>query len=416
MKYLFFYSLVFLSFSPLSTWARINFTSPCQSLIDASDEGNLGKMASLVTLGVDVNCTNRENTYPLVSAAQGGKEKSVRWLLRHGADVNFHPTAGTTALYTAAIHHHLNIVKILIEAKAKININQKFNGWTALMAAAFDDEIEIFNFLLANGGDPFLTDWTGESALIKAAGHGSLNSIKILINLGANPAATDQNQNSSLTQAAKYCQADVMNYFLSLPGIYFDHEQLEKTLGNFSWGKCREGETFGARRNLSQLEIKEMIQKLSTKIGTVSAKTLRFSLIGITSTSSGAASIKYLASLGAPVNVQEMGITLLMNRCRYAHTEDVIALLEAGADPNLMSLNSYESELKSMSPLAFYVTQVWNLNQEELSLQVIQQFIKSGAKINFRDQKGKTVLTYAKERQQPWPKAIELLIKLGAIE
>ena len=56
------------------------------------------------------------------------------------------------------------------------------------------------------------------------------------------------------------------------------------------------------------------------------------------------------------------------------------------------------------------------MNQETLSLAAIREFKKQGADINYRDRDGKTALTYAKNRRTPWPKAIDLLIELGATE
>lgn len=409
-------NIISLSLFTVSISSQAQVMSPCQSLIDAASAGNITKMAMLHRLGVSVDCTNIENTYPLEMAAGNGQEAAVNWLIKHRADVNLHPTAGVTAIYAATTHNYLSIIKILFQAKAKINITQNFNGWTPLMAAALNDNTEIINFLLKNHADLNLKDWTGESALLKAAAHGSLNSVKILTKAGLDPAAYDFYRNTSLTRAAYYCQADVMNYFFSLQGVRFDHEQLESALSSFSWSNCRGEVPAGRSRLLTELEVKTMLEKLVSETGTISPNILRSSLIGVVSSSNGALSIKYLASIGAPVNTQEMGTTLLMNNCRYAHTEEVIALLQAGADPNLLSSDSFESELKFMSPLSFYITQVWDMSKEELSLEAIREFKKVGANINFRDSHGKTALTYAKERKKPWVKAVELLKTFGATE
>ena len=60
--------------------------------------------------------TEKENQTPLILAAKEGFQHIVYLLLMNGADCNFDPGDGCTALYWAGENDHKNIVQILIEA------------------------------------------------------------------------------------------------------------------------------------------------------------------------------------------------------------------------------------------------------------------------------------------------------------
>ncbi|MDZ7581156.1 MAG: ankyrin repeat domain-containing protein [Deltaproteobacteria bacterium] len=59
---------------------------------------------------------------------------------------------------------HTSIVQMLIEKGADPNI-QDFDGWTALMKAAYKGNIEIVQILINNGADLNLKNIGGHTAL-----------------------------------------------------------------------------------------------------------------------------------------------------------------------------------------------------------------------------------------------------------
>ena len=63
---------------------------------------------------------------PLKYASIRGYEEITKKLINRGADVNMGDSRGETpALFMACVGGHYNVVKILLDNKAKINIKNK---------------------------------------------------------------------------------------------------------------------------------------------------------------------------------------------------------------------------------------------------------------------------------------------------
>jgi ankyrin repeat protein len=84
----------------------------------------------LLSHGADAMATNQFGATALMAAAASGDERSVRLLIKHGADVNAQPSAnemgfvlggGRSALMWAAYRGDVTILKLLIDAGADVN-------------------------------------------------------------------------------------------------------------------------------------------------------------------------------------------------------------------------------------------------------------------------------------------------------
>lgn len=94
----------------------------------------------------------------------------------------------------------VEIVQKLIKKGFNIDF-QDSEGYSALMAAAENDDAEIMSLLIENGATVDLQDNNGETALLMAVRNGSYSVIPLLINAGANPNLVD-NQNKGLLMHA----------------------------------------------------------------------------------------------------------------------------------------------------------------------------------------------------------------------
>lgn len=88
----------------------------------------------------------------------------VQDLLQQGADANTICPEGMNVLMRASMNGFSDIVQLLIEAKAKLNIQNMF-GNTALMLAALKGHTESAQRLLAAGADTSLKNTQGLTAL-----------------------------------------------------------------------------------------------------------------------------------------------------------------------------------------------------------------------------------------------------------
>ncbi|MBO5997921.1 MAG: ankyrin repeat domain-containing protein [Alphaproteobacteria bacterium] len=108
-----------------ASWGSINLKKD-------TDKEILSKVNNLIADGVDVNLETpdgRKNV-PLSFASYYGKAELVQTLIDNKADINHQNSMGYTALMTAVVMGHTQVVKKLLDAGAKVDIAR--HGRTAL--------------------------------------------------------------------------------------------------------------------------------------------------------------------------------------------------------------------------------------------------------------------------------------------
>lgn len=125
--------------------------------------------------GVPSTETTRATLNPfLLAATRLNSVKMLQALLDFGLDINYQNSKGESALYTAAKHNYLASAKLLIDAKADLELEENTFGWTALFVAAVDGSDEIVDLLLAAGCVSTGIDQSGWSAKEHAALRGHI--------------------------------------------------------------------------------------------------------------------------------------------------------------------------------------------------------------------------------------------------
>ena len=72
---------------------------------------------------------------------------------------------GRTSLMLASVHNNIEIVKLLIDARVDVNLQEK-DGWTALMFATTNYNKKIVKLLIDAGADINIKNNKGNTALI----------------------------------------------------------------------------------------------------------------------------------------------------------------------------------------------------------------------------------------------------------
>ena len=118
-------------------------------LIWAIQSENVEIVKLLVESGADINGVNDEEETPLLKAAPVGLTKIVEYLLSHGGDVAIDKTSsrGYTPVYIASCYGCADVVKLLLERGADINICPK-DGKTALERALKYGHTDVVRLLL----------------------------------------------------------------------------------------------------------------------------------------------------------------------------------------------------------------------------------------------------------------------------
>ena len=165
-------------------------------LFNAVRIGNLDRVKTILTQGANVDVCDRYDTTALMYAAAQGYTEIVKLLLEAGASVNlYNRPHRLTALMLAAAANQFDAVEALINAGADVNA-QNDDGTPALMIAAYKGHLKIVQVLLAADARINIQDKDGDTALNLAASSDlaeprqqldRLAIVATLLQVGANP-------------------------------------------------------------------------------------------------------------------------------------------------------------------------------------------------------------------------------------
>ena len=116
----------------------------------------------------------------LHSASFKGHLQVVRYLLRHGVNVDVRDSGNDTSLLLASWTGHLDVVECLLEHGAVVDLRDRFDN-TPLMLAASHDHVDIVRMLLEHNADADLQNVTPENPLIRAAHVGNVDVVRVLL-------------------------------------------------------------------------------------------------------------------------------------------------------------------------------------------------------------------------------------------
>ena len=142
-----------------------------RALINAAATTSVLKVKSALEFGADVDFQDGDQCgwsalhfCCYFSATEKSFERLSKLLFAAGADVNLCAKDGATPMLTAASVGSVEMVRLLIFNKCKLDLVDKI-GWTPLMGAVDRGSVEIVDVLLAAGADVSLIDINGLTAL-----------------------------------------------------------------------------------------------------------------------------------------------------------------------------------------------------------------------------------------------------------
>lgn len=144
-----------------------------RALMESAFKGELESVQQLVLAGISVNVSDDQEHMPLMWAAYNGHTQVVAFILEQGAEVNARDQSGRTALMYASSGPFKETVELLLQNGAETNFQDTVEGFTALMTAAAEGQLEIVGLLLAYGANPEHKDKDGDTAesFARAKGH-----------------------------------------------------------------------------------------------------------------------------------------------------------------------------------------------------------------------------------------------------
>jgi len=168
-------------------------------------------VSKLLQAGANPNTTKWTGESPLMTCANTGTLDAVRDLLDNGADVNAAEITQTqTALMWAAAEKHSDIVALLIERGANINAVSK------LIPEAEPFHVETPGSMGMNFAHTLrFKEYTGGfTALLFAAQQGDIESMRILLDAGADIDFATKEEGSALVIATAAGHEELANYLL----------------------------------------------------------------------------------------------------------------------------------------------------------------------------------------------------------
>ncbi|XP_077996621.1 uncharacterized protein LOC144449941 isoform X2 [Glandiceps talaboti] len=195
-----------------------------QDLIDAVKSGDIEKVKFYLEKGYDVNYKDESDWDKRTSLHYGAEEGHLdicKLLLEAKAKVNAVDIDKRTSLHYAAISGHFDICKLLLEAGAKIDAVGE-DKRTSLHYAANSGHFDICKLLLEAGAK---IDAVGE--LLIAAGSGNIEKVKSCLEngYGVNDTNESWENKTSLHYAAKNQHLDIFKLLLDA-GAERDNEDL----------------------------------------------------------------------------------------------------------------------------------------------------------------------------------------------
>ena len=148
-------------------------------LTDAANWCEIDKAEEFINLGANINIQYLSGDSPLMRATCVECVEIVKLLINAGAIIDLRDRNGYTALIHAAIgeegetnemnmNRYIQIAKLLIDAGADINI-QDNRGLTALMHACINERAKMVSFLIDEGADISLENRGGQTAFDMAS-------------------------------------------------------------------------------------------------------------------------------------------------------------------------------------------------------------------------------------------------------
>jgi ankyrin repeat protein len=170
-------------------------SAPPPELVDAARRGDLAAVRALLRNGTDPNVAQGDGLTALHAAAQGGNLDIVRVLIEAKANVEARSRlGGYTPLHLAAQGGHLTVVRALLDGGATTGVATTTTGVTPLHLAAQAVNAEAVLRLLVERGAPIEATerQADQTPLMFAAAAGRVSNVQELLRLGANPNAASE--------------------------------------------------------------------------------------------------------------------------------------------------------------------------------------------------------------------------------
>ncbi|WPU63279.1 ankyrin repeat domain-containing protein [Peredibacter starrii] len=169
-------------------------------LFKSAKEGDLETLKNILKLNFWIDIYGRDRKSALIQAATSNQHEVMKVLIEKGADVNLQDIEGNTALHSFAkvlTERNNDVLNKMLAQKADLNLVNA-NGDSALLMAAKARNLAGVKLLIAAGAYANSVDANGESVLFTFARLGLTNVVNELADLGVNSAVKNATGETAL--------------------------------------------------------------------------------------------------------------------------------------------------------------------------------------------------------------------------
>lgn len=190
----------------IAAYASVAFAQgPLEELVKAVRANDNASAKALLARGMDMDTSDPSGNTLLMIAAREGHFDLVKFLLDGKAKVRARNGYGESAIMFGALGGHLEVVKVLQAYGAEIN----HSHWTPLHYAAWGGHSVICSFLLEKGAMIDAQSANGTSPVMMAARQGHVETVKFLLAKSADVKLSNDSGETAMSWALKAGNMDV---------------------------------------------------------------------------------------------------------------------------------------------------------------------------------------------------------------
>lgn len=197
------------------------FSLNATALTDAIEENDIDAVRNLIKLKANLETKGEYGRTPLFYAVKSENLEILNLLINGGAKVDARDNFGETPLIYAVgdcvgEKSSIEAVRILIKAKADLNAKSKYTGSALLKATSCESSSEIVSVLIEAGANINITDAEGRTPLMNAVIFNDLETVRHLLIGKPNLSIRDKKKLSALDHARENASPEIIELLMEV--------------------------------------------------------------------------------------------------------------------------------------------------------------------------------------------------------